>query len=85
MKKTLTATAVLLALLILTLFSACGEDKGRSDTDSSVGTNDCCESSISDKENSTTQNDCCSADSNSSDESSEAENTDDSAVPDCCG
>ena len=75
MKKTL--TAVLLALLILTLFTACGEDKGHSDTGSSVGTNDCCESGISEKENSTTKNDCCSAD--------ETENADDSAVPDCCG
>lgn len=83
MKKTL--TAVLLALLILTLFSACGEDTGHSNTGSSVGTNDCCESSISDKENSKAKNDCCSADSNTSDESSETENADDSAVPDCCG
>lgn len=83
MKKIL--TAVLLALLILTLFSACGEDKDHSDTGSSIGTNDCCESCISEKENSTTKNDRCSAESNSSDESSEAENADDSAVPDCCG
>lgn len=83
MKKTL--TAVLLALLILTLFSACGEDKGHSDTGSFVGTNDCCKSNISEKENGTAKNDCCRTDSNSSDKSSEPENEDDSAVPDCCG
>ena len=83
MKKTFTAG--LLAVFILTLFTACGENKGHADTGSSAGTKDCCESSIAENENSKAKNDCCSADSSSSGESAETENTDDSAVPDCCG
>lgn len=34
-----TLTAVLLVLFILTLFTACGENKDHSDTESSAGTN----------------------------------------------
>lgn len=83
MKKTL--TAVLLVLFILTLFTACGDNKDHSDTESSAGTNNCCENSISTEDNSITGNDCCSTTDNSLDESSETENIDDLQVPDCCG
>ena len=83
MKKT--PTAFLLILLFLTLLYACGGNKGHSDSGSSVGIMDCCESSVSEEDNGTPPNECCSADIGLSDKSTETENEDDPAVPDCCG